>query len=69
MLITLSVLVLSFRPKFSVVRVLLREKKNIEFFTRQNCQTNLVKEYLQRKEKQKSFFDIVNISLDTLVFE
>ena len=37
-LITLSVLVLSFRPTSSPVQVLLKEKKEyIEFFTRQNC--------------------------------
>ena len=35
--------------KSSVVQVLLKEKKYIEFFTRQSCPTNLVKEYLQRK--------------------
>ena len=67
-LITLSVLVLSFRPKSSIVQVLLKEKKEyIEFFTRQNSTTNLVKEYLERKTNV--FFDIVNISLDTLLFE
>ena len=51
-LVTLSVLVFSFRPKSSVVQVLLTEKKEyIEFFTRQNSTTNLAKEYLQRKAK------------------
>ena len=39
----------------------------MEFFKRQNSTTNLVKEYLQRKAKV--FFDKVNISLDTLLFE
>ena len=38
-LVTLSVLVLSFRPKSSVVQVLLKKKIYIEFFTHQNCPT------------------------------
>ena len=51
-LISLTVLVLSFRPKTSIVQVLLKKKEEyIEFFTRQICPTNLVKENIQRKAK------------------
>ena len=49
-LVVFSVLVLSFTPESNVVQVLLKEhKKYIEFFTSQNCPSNRVREYLQRK--------------------
>ena len=42
-LITPSVLVLSFRPKSSVVQILSKEKEEyIEFFTRQNSTTTRI---------------------------
>ena len=51
-LVTLSVLVFSFRPKSSVVQVLLTEKKEyIEFFTRQNSTTTLIFLYKYRDEE------------------
>ena len=49
--VTLSVLVLSFRPMSSVVQVLLKEKKYIEFFMRQNCTTTGIYLYKYGDEK------------------
>ena len=66
-LITMSVLVLSFRPKSNVVQVLLKEKRIHPIFHMSKLSNQPSKRIFTKKSK--GFFDIVNISLNILLFE
>ena len=65
--ITMSVLVLSFRPKSNVVQVLLKEKRIHRIFHASKLFNHSSKRIFTKKSK--GFSDIVNISLNTLLFE
>ena len=67
-LITVSVFVLSFRAKSSVLQVLLKEKKRIHRIFHASKLSNQPSKRIFTK-KSNGFFDIVNISLDSLLFE